>query len=141
MAVARDKAGETMSEEKKVLHEERRRHQRKALNIKRGGVEFAVQIGGDVLTISEVHDVSISGIRLLLERSLNTGQELTLSAREGEFSISLVGNVRWCRKSTDHEGFEAGVEFSNMDMDNNILFFMSLRKYLDGFDDVPVKEI
>lgn len=130
-----------MSEQPKAQQEERRRHERKALKPKRGGVEFAVQIGASVLPIKEVHDVSISGIRLVLDRNLKSGQELNLSAREAEFAITLVGNVRWSRELADQSGFEVGVEFDSMDVDNNILFFMSLRKYLDGFDDLPVKEI
>lgn len=85
--------------------------------------------------------MSISGIRLVLDRNLKSGQELNLSAREAEFAITLVGNVRWSRELADQSGFEVGVEFDSMDVDNNILFFMSLRKYLDGFDDLPVKEI
>lgn len=104
-------------------------------------MEFAVQAGNNTLDVLEVHDVSISGIRLLIGSTVDDGLELNLSAREADFAISLIGHVRWCRPGTEQGKFEAGVEFDNKDVDNNILFFMSLRKYLDGFDDVPLKEL
>lgn len=119
---------------------DRRRHERRSFKEIRGGVQFSVRIGERMADIREVHDVSISGMRLSLLGQLNAGQSLELIAKEDDFSVSVIGTVRWVKPASDG-GTEFGVEFDNHDVDNNILFFMSLRKYLDGFDDAPLKDL
>lgn len=119
---------------------DRRRHERRTFKGIRGGVQFMVRIDDTMAEIRDVHDVSISGMRLSLIGQLVAGQKLELIAKEDNFSVSVMGVVRWLKADTD--GATAfGVEFDSHDVDNNILFFMSLRKYLDGFDDLPLKEI
>lgn len=118
---------------------DRRRQERKLFRGERAGVRFSVRVGGELCEILNVHDVSISGIRLGMDRPFVVGQGIELIAEESDFSISVTGTVRWVTQVLDV--FEFGVEFDSADVDNNILFFMSLRKYIDGFDDVPAKDL
>jgi len=120
---------------------ERRRHARMRFRGESGGVKFTVRLEDQLCDILAVHDVSISGIRLELARQLAVGQALELIAQEDDFSVSVLGEVRWGATAEPGRSFEYGVEFDTSDVDNNILFFMSLRKYLDSFDDVPLKEL
>lgn len=94
-----------------------------------------------MVPIEVVHDVSISGIRMALACTIPDGQTITLTAREGDMTIDVQGEVRWSRETAEIGVYEFGVEFDDSNVDNNILFFMSLRKFLDAFDDVPAKEI
>lgn len=121
--------------------QERRRHQRQRFRKVSGGVKFSVRLDDQICEILAVHDVSISGIRLGLTRQLAVGQALELIAQENDFSVSVLGTVRWCASAPEGASFEYGIEFDTGDVDNNILFFMSLRKYLDSFDDLPLKEL
>lgn len=120
---------------------DRRRHARVRFRGESGGVKFTVRLEDQLCAILAVHDVSISGIRLELARQLAVGQSLELIAQESDFSVSVLGAVRWGATTEAGRCFEYGVEFDNSDVDNNILFFMSLRKYLDSFDDIPLKEL
>lgn len=121
--------------------QDRRRHARKQLNTESGGVVFLARLGDEMVDIQSVHDVSISGIRLGVNKSIKIGQNVELIAKESDFSVSVVGTIRWTAQQQDDASHVYGIEFDNKDMDNNILFFMSLRKYLDGFDDAPLKEM
>lgn len=125
----------------KERENDRRRHARVRFRSTSGGVKFTVRLEDQLCDILAVHDVSISGIRLELARQLTVGQPLELIAQEEDFSVSVLGTVRWGATAEPGRSFEYGVEFDNTDVDNNILFFMSLRKYLDSFDDVPLKEL
>lgn len=120
---------------------DRRRHRRRLFGGDIDGVLFAVSVGNDVVPIEVVHDVSISGIRMALAYTIPDGQTITLTAREGDMTIDVQGEVRWSRETAEIGIYEFGVEFDDSNVDNNILFFMSLRKFLDTFDDVPAKEI
>ncbi len=119
---------------------DRRRHERKAFVEQEGSIEFLVQVGNEFCAIQSVYDVSISGIRMVIERKLAVGATLVLSAKEPGFCITVKGVVRWSAEEAEDQGYSCGVEFYNEEMNNNVLFFMSLRKYLDQFDDAPFKE-
>lgn len=121
--------------------QDRRRHRRRLFGGDIDGVLFAVLVGQDVVPIEMVHDVSISGIRMALACTIPQEQIITLTAREGGMTIDVQGAVRWSRETAEVGVYEFGVEFDDTNVDNNILFFMSLRKFLDAFDDVPAKEI
>lgn len=121
--------------------QDRRRHERKQLKTESGGVVFLARLGDEMVDIESVHDVSISGIRLGVNKSIKIGQNVELIAKESDFSVSVIGTIRWTAQQPEDASHVYGIEFDNKDMDNNILFFMSLRKYLDGFDDVPLKEM
>lgn len=119
--------------------QERRRDERKRFRGGVGDVSFSVVVAGKTYDILDVHDVSISGIRLQLAISVPSDTTLILKHVSSDCEIEIQGAVRWCNK-TINEGYDLGVEFDAAGRDANILFFMSLRKFLDDFDDVPVKE-
>lgn len=120
--------------------QDRRRHERMRFRDNDTGTIFVVRIESRELDIIDVHDVSISGIGLRLAEVLPIGQSVMLRHEAPDFQIGVHGTVKWQKPATGSDFFDFGVEFSSVDMDTNILFFMSLRKYLDDFDDVPLKD-
>lgn len=124
---------------KKDEGQDRRRHPRGRFRDDDTGTFFAVRVADRELDIVDVHDVSISGIGLRLIEPLKIGQSVVLRHEAQDFQISVQGTVKW-QKPASGEFCDFGVEFSSADMDTNILFFMSLRKYLDNFDDVQLKD-
>ncbi len=120
--------------------QERRRHERRRFRNEDTGTVFVVRVGERELDIMDVHDVSISGIGLRLAERLQIGQSVLLRHEAQDFQIGVHGTVKWQKPASGSEFCDFGVEFSSADMDTNILFFMSLRKYLDDFDDVPLKD-
>jgi len=112
--------------------EDRRKHKRKAFDIQNSDVHFKLKINDEVQEIYQVHDVSITGMRIsLAEVKLDVAQELTLLVSEEDLALSVVAVVKWVGPGSESDIYEHGVEFDNSDMDLNILLFMYLRKNLN----------
>ena len=92
---------------------------------------FLVEYAGEEIPFSFVHDVSISGMGLILGRSIPVGEIVVLRYVTEESETAIKATIVW-NKEKD-QGFELGVEFLTDDMDANILFFMAVREYLDNF--------
>jgi len=113
------------------IAEDRRKHKRKAFDIQNSDVHFKLKINDETQEIYQVHDVSITGMRIsLAEPKLEVGQELTLLVSEVDLALSVAAVVRWLGPGSESEIYEYGVELDNRDMDLNILLFMYLRKNL-----------
>ncbi|VAW85933.1 hypothetical protein MNBD_GAMMA16-1713 [hydrothermal vent metagenome] len=111
--------------------EDRRKHKRKAFDIQNSEVHFKLKINDETQEIYQVHDISITGMRIsLAEAKLDVAQELTLLVSEADLALSVVAVVRWVGPGSESDIYEYGVEFDNSDMDLNILLFMYLRKHL-----------
>ncbi len=111
--------------------EERRKHKRKAFDIQNSDVYFKLKINDEIQDVYQVHDFSITGMRIsLAETKFEAGQELTFLVSETDLTLSVAAVVRWAGPGAESEIYEYGVEFDNGDMDLNILLFMYLRKNL-----------
>lgn len=111
---------------------ERREHERKQLSRNIPGA-FYVDFAGRSHPFTHVSDVSISGMGVVLPAEIPSGAEVALRYESRDFNMKLHGTVAWVGRSSD--GFDGGmgINFSTDDMDRNVLFFMTLREYIDDF--------
>ncbi len=114
------------------MKSEKRNHERKNLDYKQIPGKFQVEVEGEKFEFNQVNDVSISGMGLLFERSIPQGQKIRVSYESEEFGTAIDANVIWEEKLSDGV-YRLGIEFSNKNMDDNIMLFMTLREYIDDF--------
>lgn len=127
------KPSSTASENADLSAFERRTHERKAIRRDDIPGEFTITVGGEAFSFNEVHDVSISGMGLSFQQALKEGEEVTLEYNSDSFSVSLVATVSWCEKNNHNESYRIGLRFSCGSMNDNVMFFMTLREYIDDF--------
>jgi len=92
---------------------------------------FEIEVNGNTEIFSQVNDVSISGMGIKLQHPLVEGQVVVIRYSASDFSLKLQAVISWCTKKDDD--FYVGVEFMTEDVDTNVLFFMTLREYIDDF--------
>jgi len=111
------------------MSKERRSYVRKP--VKAGDLpgHFFLVYGDKTVEFTDVQDVSISGIGLTVDLSVPTGAEVGLIYDSFDMSVQLRGNVVWSVKEGDLS--RVGVHFDSSDMNDNVLFFMVIREYLD----------
>ena len=115
-----------------TLNSEKRNHERKSLAFEQIPGKFQVNIEGELIEFNQVNDVSISGMGMLLSRSVMAGQAIQVGYTSDDFSTSIDAEVVWAEKLSDGN-FRLGIEFSEKRMDDNIMLFMTLREYIDDF--------
>ncbi len=122
------------------MSSERRRHTRLGVRSKEMDGFFRIHFNGEWHPLTEVHDVSISGMGLRFAIPINPGTALKIGYMSRDMEITLPATVRWCRDKTqqdipggDFEGYRLGIEFESNNVNDNMLMFMALRKYLDPF--------
>ena len=99
---------------------------------------FRLHFNGEWHTLDNVHDVSISGMGIRFVTPINPGSQLKIAYVSRDFEITLPATVRWCRDKTPNassagESYQLGVEFDNGNINDNMLMFMAIRKFLDPF--------
>lgn len=92
---------------------------------------FEIEIDGTSHAFGKVNDVSISGMGINMPMSLTVGKPVVIRYVSEDFRVALNANIAWCVKSDD--GFRIGVQFSTENLDANVMFFMTLREYIDDF--------
>lgn len=116
----------------------RRRHDRKPVRAEDIRGEFVLVTGNSRYTFSEVEDVSISGLGILLPACLHVNDQVVLNYRDEDLFIELKGFVAWVREwphASSGLCYRTGVRFSREDVHSNVLFFMALREYIDRFSE------
>ncbi len=116
----------------------RRRHDRKPVRADDIRGEFVLVAGNSRYTFSEVEDVSISGLGILLPVCLHVNDQVVLNYRDEDLFIETRGFVAWVRERPATPSglrYRTGVRFSREDVHSNILFFMALREYIDRFSE------
>lgn len=118
------------------MSRERRVHERRSLDAVDMSARFAVQIDGSRHEFHKVSDVSISGMGLVLPVKVEIGAQVTLNFSSEDLNLELNGEVIWSEAESDNEAerHRVGVRFDTQNVDHNVLFFMSVREYLDTFD-------
>lgn len=116
---------------------ERRKFQRAAVQGTGVPGEFHLRIDGRSFEFTRVHDVSISGLGVSLPIALAKGALVALDFHAGEFSMALGGKVMWCVSQEPESGcpYRVGIEFDSESKHDSAVFFMTLREYLDHYDD------
>ena len=122
------------------MSRERRRHERHLIRLNEKKAFFRLHAGGKWHGIHDVYDVSVSGIGLRFSEALDVGTPIKISFTSYDLEIVLGAKVCWCRPGTEiisiagtTETYRLGIEFDLERVDDNMLMFMALRKYLDAF--------
>lgn len=112
---------------------EKRRNARSGLVMDDQGSRFMLLQNEESFDISRVRDVSISGVGLEVPHAFGEGEQVSLAYDSGDFQLRIQGTVMWCNASEDG-GYAMGIEFDRESHQDNALFFLAIRKYLDEFD-------
>jgi len=120
------------------MSQERRRHTRLAVRIDEMDGFFRLNLNGEWHPLNEVKDVSISGMGLCLTAAIPPGTILQVGYMSRDLEITLPATVRWCRDHAPSEegapaSYYVGIEFQSKKIDDNMLMFMAIRKFLDPF--------
>lgn len=122
------------------MSRERRRHERRILRIPDKEAFFRLHINGKWHAINSVHDASISGMGIWFTDEVGGDTPAKILFVSHDFEIVLDARVRWCQHSAQDisvagttEVYRLGIEFEPSRAEDNMLMFMALRKYLDGF--------
>jgi hypothetical protein len=120
------------------VSQERRRHQRLSVRLHEMDGFFRLHFNGEWHPLKDVHDVSISGMGIRFAVPINPGTQLKIGYMSRDLEINLPATVRWCRDKSQHdastgEGYQLGVEFETGNINDNMLMFMAIRKFLDPF--------
>lgn len=112
---------------------EKRKNARSGLAMENQESQFMLMENGETFAISHVRDVSISGVGLEAHHEFSEGTQVALAYDSGDFQLSINGTVMWCT-AEDGDSFTMGIEFDADNRQDNALFFLAIRKYLDEFD-------
>ena len=111
---------------------ENRAHDRRNLSFDQIPGEFTIEHAGKKHAFSQVNDVSISGMGILLDACLSVGTQVTVSYEAEDFSVSIGAEIIWSEKLSEALS-RIGIQFSNANLDENVMLFMTLREYIDDF--------
>lgn len=109
---------------------EKRFNARGSVTVHPNETRFFLKSENGVYTITQVHDVSLSGVGIETRYPLRIGEVITLKYRSSELQISVEGTVAWCNQSKS-QVYSIGVSFLPGEKERNALFFLALRKYLN----------
>lgn len=111
---------------------EYRAHERKNLSFEQIPGDFKIEHAGIERSFSQVNDVSISGMGILLEANIPVGSQVIISYESPDFSVVIGADIIWTEKVSD-ELSKIGVQFSHDNLDDNVMLFMTLREFIDDF--------
>lgn len=116
---------------------DQRQSSRVGINAEGHHNDFFVESSGQNHKISNIRDVSISGVGLELQQAHNKGDQVNLKYDSDDLQLSINGTVMWCESQADGH-CAMGIQFDTDNGENNTLFFLAMRKYLDDFDSLPI---
>ena len=117
------------------MSDERREHQR--ANLRRDDIPgtFYMIANGQRHPFVQANDVSVSGMGVELDTELSEKLEVSVGYLSDDFSVELTATVVWCRPAPEGGQFHVGLQFSDARVNDNVLFFMTVREYVDDFGD------
>lgn len=110
---------------------DRRNHERRSIQYTEVPGSFFLDVNGTTHTFTMVHDVSISGLGITFPLKMPVGTALVLRYVASDLEIHLNGTIVWCEEGEPNQRY--GIKFDSSDMNANVLFFMTLREYIDDF--------
>ncbi len=123
------------------MSEEHRRHPRHIIRMAAVQGEFLLTAYDHEHRLTQVHDLSISGMGVFLNQALPPDTAVSIRYMARDIEVTVRARVAWWQRSTQTlgesgatENYRLGLEFNRREMENNMLLFMALRKYLDKFD-------
>ncbi len=111
---------------------DKRQHERANLAYEQIPGKFHIGIGSERIEFNQVNDVSISGMGILLDSYLATKSNITIGYEAEDFNVQIQAEVVWQEKLSD-DVYRMGIHFSNHNVDDNVMLFMTLRNYIDDF--------
>ena len=114
------------------MNSEKRDHERKNLASDEIQGKFSIILKNEEIEFSDVNDVSISGMGIRLDHFVEKGTPIQVSYVSEDFSVLINADIVWTEKLEDNF-FRIGVQFSNENVDNNVMLFMTMREYIDDF--------
>ena len=115
-----------------VMSSEKRYHQRKNVAHEQIPGEFYIIVDEQKTFFDQVNDVSISGMGIFLNQKLGQGVNLKVGYDSPDFSVCIDAEVAWEERLAKDE-FRIGIQFSNQNVNDNVMLFMTMREYLDDF--------
>jgi len=115
-----------------LMNTEKRDQERKNLSSGQIPGKFSILLKNEEIEFDHVNDVSISGMGICLDHYLGNESYLKVSYLSEDFSVVINAEVIWQEKLDDNS-FRIGVQFSNENVDNNVMLFMAMREYIDDF--------
>jgi len=115
---------------------EMRQEARAQVDIEGHNNKFFIEIAGQTVPIANIRDVSVSGVGLQLDQIIAQGETIQLGYNSDDLDLKVNGNVIWC--DAQQKPVSVGVEFTQETPQENMLFFLAMRKYLDEFDGVTL---
>jgi hypothetical protein len=115
---------------------EKRQETRASVNLDGQNNHFFVEFAGQTFPIANIRDVSVSGVGLQLDQMIAQGETIELAYTSDDLDLKVKGNVIWC--DGHDRPVSVGVEFCHDTPQDNMLFFMAMRKFLDEFDGVTM---
>ena len=112
---------------------EKRRHERKNLAYEQIPGIFQIGFDDKKIEFNQVNDVSISGMGILIDSHVAEKSQVSISYEADDFQIAIQAEVVWQEKLSD-DVYRMGLQFSNKNVDENVMLFMTLREYIDEFD-------
>jgi hypothetical protein len=99
---------------------------------------FLLKADQQQFRLKSVDDVSVSGMGLQLPVPLHTGTSVTLTYTELDWHVTIRGHVMWNglgprSEMTATAPYRHGIRFEPTQNDDNALFFLALREFLDPF--------
>ena len=122
-----------------MSNQDQRQDARLGVNIEGQHNDFFLQCGDQIFQITNIRDVSVSGVGLETMEACEKGDTVVLKYESDDLNLTIRGTVMWC-KPTDMGAHALGIEFDVQNREDNSLFFMAMRKYLDDFDSLPFNE-
>ena len=115
---------------------ESRQDTRVNVNLQGQTNSFFVEFAGQTVPITNIRDVSISGVGLELEQIIAEGETIELGFDSDDLNLKVKGTVAWC--DAQNKPVAIGIEFTSETPQDNMLFFMAMRKFLDDFDGITM---
>jgi hypothetical protein len=116
------------------MNSDKRNHERKNLASDQIQGKFAIITNEERIEFDKVNDVSISGMGLGVDHSLGENSPLQVSYESEDLNILINAKIIWQEKVDS--GFHVGIEFSNENVDSNVMLFMAMREYIDDFGEI-----
>ena len=118
-----------------LMNKEKRNHERKNLASDQIQGTFSIILKDEKIVFDQVNDVSISGMGICVDHFLDKDQSIQVCYESDDFNVSINAEIAWEEKLDDNS-FRIGVQFSNENMDGNVMLFMTMRAYIDDFGEL-----
>ena len=115
-----------------MMNTEKRDQERNSLSSGQIPGKFSLILKENEIEFNQVNDVSISGMGICLDHYLGQESSLQVSYISDDLSVIINAEVVWQEKLEDNT-FRIGIQFSNEQVDSNVMLFMAMREYIDDF--------